>query len=228
MKTIGIIGGLGPPSTVKYYQWLTEGIQKALGGNNSGQIVLTSLNGERIKRLRISGDVRAEKKLYAAEAKKLEIAGADFILIASNTSHMNADSIESVVSIPLLHLATATAEHITSNGFHKIGLLGTRLTMEQDFYKSKLMERGLEVIIPNPEERSFINSSIYDDLVKNIVKPETNDRYIKIIEGLKSKGVEGVILGCTELTLLDLKKVDIPLFDTVRIHVNAALKFALS
>lgn len=228
MKTIGIIGGLGPPSTVKYYEWLTSGVQQILGGQNSAKIILTSLNGEDVKHFRLSGDQGGEGAFYAREAKRLEQAGADFILIASNTSHKNALAIEKAVSIPLLHLADATAVYVCSKNIKKVGLLGTALTMEEDFYKSRLVAKGLEVFIPEPSDRAFINSSIYNELVKNIIRPEVNTGFVNIIGKLKNAGAEGVILGCTELTLLDLSTVKLPLFDTVKIHVEAALKEALA
>jgi aspartate racemase len=228
MKTIGIIGGLGPPSTVKYYEWLTEGVQQALGGQNSARIILTSLNGEDVKNFRVSGDKEGESAFYAREAKRLEQAGADFILIASNTSHKNAPAIEKAISIPLLHLADATAAYVRSKGVKKVGLLGTAPTMEEEFYKSRLAAQGLEVLIPEADDRAFISSSIYNEMVKNIVRPEVNAAFIDIIGKLEAVGAEGVILGCTELTLLDLSSVRLPLFDTVKIHVEAALKEALS
>lgn len=228
MKTIGIIGGLGPPSTVKYYEWLTEGVQKALGGQNTAKIILTSLNGEDVKNFRLSGDKDGEGDFYAKEAERLEQAGADFILIASNTSHKNAPAIEKAISIPLLHLADATAAYVRSKGIKKVGLLGTAPTMEENFYKSQLTAQGLEVIIPESNDRAFISSSIYNELVKNIVRPEVNEAFINIIAKLEDAGAEGIILGCTELTLLDLDSVTLPLFDTVKVHVEAALKEALA
>lgn len=228
MKTIGIIGGLGPPSTVKYYEWLTDGVQQALGGQNTARIILTSLNGEDVKNFRISGDKDGEGAFYAREAQRLEQAGADFILIASNTSHKNAPAIEQAVSIPLLHLADATASYVRSKGIKKVGLLGTAPTMEEDFYKSRLTAQGLEVLIPEADDRAFISASIYNEMVKNIVRPEVNAAFIDIIGKLQAAGTEGVILGCTELTLLDLASIKLPLFDTVKIHVEAALKEALA
>lgn len=228
MKTIGIIGGLGPPSTVKYYEYLTEGVQKALGGQNTAKIILTSLNGEDVKNFRLSGDKEGEGDFYAQEAKRLERAGADFILIASNTSHKNAPAIEKAVSIPLLHLADATAAYVRSQGIKRVGLLGTAPTMEEDFYKSRLTAQGLEVRTPESDDRAFISSSIYSEMVRNIVRPEVNAGFIDIIAKLNDTGAEGIILGCTELTLLDLDSVTLPLFDTVKIHVEAALKEALS
>jgi len=228
MKTIGIIGGLGPPSTVKYYEWLNEGVQKALGGNHSAKIILTSLDGEDVKKFRLSGDATGEGQFYAQEAKKLEQAGAHFILIASNTSHKNVPAIEKAVSIPVLHLADATAARVKSAGIKKIGLLGTAPTMEEDFYKSRLTAAGLDVIIPDEQERRYINNVIYNELVKNIINTTVNAEFTKIAQRLQAAGAQGIILGCTELTLLSLPEVKAPLFDTTKIHVEAALEYALA
>lgn len=227
MKTIGIIGGLGPPSTVKYYEWLNEGVNKALGGNHSAKIILTSLNGEDVKALRLKGDPRAEGAFYAREALRLEQAGADFILIASNTSHKNAPYIEEAVSIPLLHLADATGKYIREKGMKKVILLGTVLTMEQNFYKSRLIDNGLEVVIPNKEDRDYISKTAYSELVKGKIAPDVNERFENIIKKFENDQIDCVVLGCTELTLLNLE-INLPQFDTVKIHVEAALKYALS
>ncbi len=228
MKTIGIIGGLGPPSTVKYYEWLNQGMSRRLGEGHSARILLTSVNMADVTALRERGDPIAEGEFYAAEAKKLERAGADFILIASNTSHKNAPAVEAAVRIPLLHLADATAKAIRTRGARRVALLGTRLTMETDFYQSRLRTAGLEVRVPDAEDRRWISETIYSELVRGVVRREVSARFRAIIGQLEGLGVEGVILGCTELTLLDLEGVSTPLFDTTRIHVEAAIEFALS
>lgn len=227
MKTIGIIGGLGPPSTLKYYEWLIAGTQERLGGVNAPRIILTSVNGEDIRQLRLSGDRAAEGAFYAREALRLQNAGADFILIASNTSHKNAPAIEAAVTIPLLHLATATAQAVIKQGIKRVALLGTAPTMEEDFYISKLRDAGLDVVVPDADTRRYISDTIYSELVRNIVTPQANETFRGIIDTLAQQGVQGVILGCTELTLLDLGHTDVPLFDTARIHVEAALEYAL-
>lgn len=227
MKTIGIIGGLGPPSTVKYYEGLTDGARARLGGVGSVPIILTSVNGEDIKNLRTMGDSDAEGAFYAHEAQRLERAGADVILIASNTSHKNAPYVEKAVSIPLLHLADATARAAINTGVRTIGLLGTAPTMEQSFYRERLTAAGLDVIVPDAEDRAFVSACIYDELVRNIVRPEASAAFRSIILKLHAAGAQAVILGCTELVLLDLANVNVPLLDTVQIHVDAALDFAL-
>jgi aspartate racemase len=227
MKTIGIIGGLGPPSTVKYYEGLVYGANRLLGGQNAARIILSSVNGEDVRRLRQEGDAAAEGAFYAREAQRLERAGADFLLIASNTSHKNAPYVEAAVSIPLLHLADATANAVTAGGSRRVGLIATALTMEEDFYKSRLIAAGLAVLIPEADDRALINRAIYDELVLNRVLAETNAAFLRVIADLKTQGAEAVILGCTELTLLDLKTAPLPLFDTVQIHIDAALRHAL-
>ena len=227
MKTIGIIGGLGPPSTVKYYEWLNQGINQRLGGAHTARIILTSVDGADVVALRQKQDPVAEGEFYAAEARKLERAGADLILIASNTSHKNAPAVEAAVGIPLLHLADATARAIRRQGARRVALLGTQLTMEADFYRSRLMGADLEVIIPVEADRRWISETIYSELVKGVVRPEVSERFRKIIGELAQQKIDGVILGCTELTLLDLNEVKPPLFDTTRIHVEAAIEYAL-
>ncbi len=228
MKTIGIIGGLGPHSTVKYYEWLNDGVQKALGGAHSAKVLLTSLDGEEIKNFRMAGDDEGECALFAREAKNLERSGADFIIIASNTSHKNAPAVAQAVSVPFLHLADMTAQRILKAGRKKILLLGTKYTMEQDFYKQRLIDAGLDVFVPDDEDRAFISGTIYNELVKNIVKPDVPEKFSSIIR--KHQDADGVILGCTELTLLGLDGDDlgVELFDTTKIHVDAALEFMLA
>lgn len=231
MKTIGIIGGLGPPSTIKYYEGLTSGIKERTGGQAHGaQVIINSVNGAEIAGFRAAEDDEGEGAFFVDQAKRLERAGADCILIASNTSHKNAPYIQKEISLPLIHLAQATADVIVEAGLQKVILLGTAKTMEGDFYRQYLDRAGLKIIVPDAEDRAFINESIYMRLVKNLVTDDDNARYAAIIKQLvEAHDARGVILGCTELTLLDMpSRVDVPLFDTVQIHVNAALDFALS
>ncbi len=227
MKTIGIIGGLGPASTVEYYQWLNEGVNKALGGNNAAQIIISSVNGENIGKFRRTNDPEGEGKFFATEAKRLEQAGADFILIASNTSHKNAPYAQKAVSIPLIHLADATVEHVLSQGVKDVGFLGTSTTIDGDFYLPKFKDADINIIKPDDDAKAFMDDVIYGDLTKGIVKYEANAEFINVIGRLKDAGAKAIILGCTELTLLDLDSVDLPIFDTVKIHVDKALKLAL-
>lgn len=231
MKTIGIIGGLGPPSTVKYYEGLTAGIQERTNGAAHGaQLIINSVNGADIAAFRKAGDDDGEGAFFVRQAKRLEAAGADCILIASNTSHKNVPYIEKEVSLPIIHLAQATADAIVKASLQKIILLGTVPTMEGDFYRRYLDQAGLKIIVPDDQDRAFINESIYTRLVKNIVTDDDNARFAAITQKLiEEHDAEGVILGCTELTLLDMPlRLGAPLFDTVQIHVNAALDFALA
>ena len=227
MKRIGILGGIGPASTLEYYKWLNDGVHSALGAPHTADIVLISLDGKKMQGLRQAGDDDGEGAYFAAEAKKLEQMGADFIVIASNTSHKNVPYIEKSVSIPVVHLADATAKRVKEAGLHKIGLLGTKLTMESDFYISRLKAAFLDVTIPEADDRDFISETIYTELLQSVIRPEVKDCFRRIITDLKAKGVECIVLGCTELTLLDLSNVGVPLFDTTRIHVEEALKLAL-
>ncbi len=223
MKTIGIIGGLGSPSTVKYYERLNKVVSKYLGKSSTAKIMLSSVNNNEIDEFRLSDDDEGEGVFFANEAKKLEQAGADCILIASNTSHKNALYVEAAVSIPFIHLADATAEYIISRGVCDVGFIGTSRTIEGDFYLPKFEKVGINIITPDKEDRFFINSAIYNEMIEGIVRPEVNAEFIKIIARLESSGAKAIILGCTELTLLDLSDVGVPIFDTVKIHVRAAL-----
>ena len=228
MKTIGIIGGIGPSSTLKYYEWLNAGVMKALGDNHSAKIILTSLDGAEVDDFRRAVDDDGEGRYYAREAQKLEQAGADFIIIASNTSHKNVPYIEEAVSIPLLHLADVTARRVAEAGVRKVAVLGTAYILEHDFYTSRLSAAGLEVLIPRKSDRVFMNDAVNGDLYANIVRPDIVAGFEKILKDMKAAGAEGAILGCTELTLLGLKDGNpLPLFDTARIHVEAALDYAL-
>lgn len=231
MKIIGILGGLGPPSTVKYYEWLTEGVQKRTGGVSHGvRVLINALDGKDVAAFRKAGDDEGEGAFFAAEAQRLERAGAECILIASNTSHKNAPWVEEAVSIPLIHLAKATAQAVIKAGQHKVILLGTASTMEGSFYKNILTDSALDIVIPDADERAYINEAIYTRLVRNIVEPADKDRFAAITKRMIGKhNAEGAILGCTELTLLSMpERFDFPFYDTVRIHVEAALDFAFN
>ncbi|HNQ92261.1 MAG TPA: amino acid racemase, partial [Alphaproteobacteria bacterium] len=191
-------------------------------------LVLINLDGDQIQKFREAGDDIGEGRYFAENAFFLERAGAAFILIASNTSHKNAPYIEKAVSIPVLHLAKATAKRVKDSGIPTVGLLGTKLTMEGDAYISHLRDASLDVIVPKAEDRDFISTTIYSDLIHSVVRPDVKERFLRIIDDLKARGAEGIILGCTELTILELDDVGVPLFDTTRIHVEDALDYSLS
>lgn len=228
MKTIGIIGGLSPASTTKYYQWLNEGVRERLGGHHSAKIILWSVDFAEFCALKEQGDWKTQSKLLCCAARKLEEAGADFIILATNTMHKMADDIIASISVPLLHLADATAKQIVESGIRTVAFLGTRYSMELDFYTGRLELQGLKVLIPNENDREIINHIIYHELTKNIVREESRAHYLRIIKDLGNQGAEGVVLGCTEITMVvEPQECPIRVFDTTRIHVEEALKLAL-
>lgn len=230
LKVIGLIGGMSWESTVSYYRQVNETIKERLGGLHSAKLVLYSVDFHDIERLQHSGDWEAAGKVLGDAAHALEAAGADFLVLCTNTMHKVASAIESAVRIPLLHIADPTADEITQAGFSTIGLLGTRFTMEQAFYRDRLRERhGIHVLIPTAEDREVVHRVIYDELCLGKVLPESRAEYRRIISGLVAQGAEAVILGCTEISLLiGQDDADVPLFDTTRIHARTAAEWALS
>lgn len=227
MKTIGIIGGLSPESTMSYYQWLNDGVRAKLGGHHSAKIKMASVDFGEFVALKEKGDWETQGLMLCAEAKALERAGADFVILATNTMHKMADQIEAVLNIPFLHLADATACVIKDQGVKSVGLLGTKYTMTLDFYKGRLEEHGLQVIVPDAAGIEIVNSVIYDELCHGKILSDSKIAYQGVISDLQARGAEGIILGCTEITLLiQQADVAIPVFDTTRIHVEEALRLA--
>lgn len=225
MKKVGIIGGLSPESSMKYYSWLNEGVQERLGGHHSAKILLSSVDFGQFVALKEKGDWDTQGQLLAQEAKALEAGGADFIILATNTMHKMAAQIEAAITIPFLHLADATAGRICAQGLKKIGLLGTRYTMEMDFYKQRLADKGLEVFVPDEAGRKIVNDVIYEELCHGKVLPASRQAYGAVIAKLVGQGAQGIIMGCTEITMLiDQSDSEVPLFDTTRIHVEQALE----
>jgi len=229
MKTIGLIGGISWLSTIDYYRLLNQKINEQLGGVHSAQILLSSVNFDEVKRLTLADDWDGLAGMMSREAKRLEQAGADFILIGANTMHNIADAVQASIQIPLIHIAEEAGKEIVKLQLKKVALLGTKYTMQLDFYKNKLAEQGIETIIPNETDIEYINTAIYDEMGKGIFLPERKQGFIRIINQLKEQGAEGVILGCTEIPIL-IQQNDsaIPVFDTTAIHVNAAVVLALS
>ena len=224
MKCVGIIGGLSPESTIAYYQWLNEGVRQKLGGHNSARLLISSVNFADFVALKEKGDWDSQADLLVEEAKRLEKAGADFLILATNTMHKMADQIEAAIDIPFLHLADATADHILTHNINKVGLLGTRYTMAHDFYKDRLIQKNITPIVPDTADQTIINDIIYDELCQGQIKASSRQAYQAIIEKLAADGAEGVILGCTEITLLiGQADCNIPVFDTTRIHVDQTL-----
>jgi aspartate racemase len=230
MKTIGLIGGMSWESTIPYYRQINEVVKASLGGLHSAKLVLYSVDFHEIERLQHGGDWAAAGELLANAACALENAGADFLVICTNTMHKVAPAIELAVSIPVLHIADPTAIAIKRAGHTKIGLLGTRFTMEQDFYNQRLRENhGLVVLIPNQEDRDIVHRIIYDELCQGKILAESRAEYKRIMAALANRGAEAIILGCTEISLLvSAADSSVPLFDTTSIHARSAAEWALS
>ncbi|MFQ1691771.1 aspartate/glutamate racemase family protein [Aeromonas veronii] len=230
MKCIGLLGGMSWESTVSYYQALNRGVRAQLGGLHSARVLLNSVDFAGIERLQHAGDWPATARLLAAEARKLQDGGADFLLIGTNTMHKVAPEIEAAIDIPLLHIADATATKLRADGITRVGLLGTRFTMEQDFYKGRLQERfGLAVLVPDEAGRERVHRIIYDELCLGEIRNASRAEYLAIIAGLAAAGAEAVILGCTEIALLvGDARAAVPLYDTTAIHAEAAVALALA
>lgn len=229
MKTIGLIGGMSWESTVTYYQIINETIKEKLGGLHSAELLLYSVDFAEIETCQAKGEWDRSADILADAAKRLEKAGADFIVICTNTMHKVAPQIQKQIRIPIIHIADATADVLNQNQIKKVALLGTKYTMTQDFYKEKLVSTGIEVIIPDAADIELINHIIYDELCLGIISDESRKQYIRIIEQLKSNGAEGVILGCTEIGLLiHQQDSSLPVFDTTQIHAQKAALMSIS
>jgi aspartate racemase len=230
MKTIGLIGGMSWESTVPYYRQINEAVKAKLGGLHSAKIILYSVDFHEIERLQHAGEWDAAGAQLASTAQALERAGADFLVFCTNTMHKVAPAIEAAVKIPLLHIADPTAVAIHAAGLRKVGLLGTRFTMEENSYRARLIEQhGLEVIIPQPADREIVHRIIYDELCLGTVRSSSRAQYAHIMQALVADGAQCIILGCTEISLLvGAQDTTVPLFDTTAIHALAAVKDALS
>jgi len=230
VKTIGLIGGMSWESTVPYYRQINETIKERLGGLHSAKIVLYSVDFHEIERHQHAENWEAAGAILADAARSLEAAGADFLVLCTNTMHKVASGIEAAVAIPLLHIADPTATEIKRAGHSTVGLLGTRFTMEQAFYRDRLSERhGLRVIVPDSDDRETVHRIIYEELCLGVVNPESRSEYRRIMRMLASQGAQAIILGCTEISLLvNQQGSEIPLFDTTAIHARAAAEEALS
>jgi aspartate racemase len=228
--TIGLIGGMSWESSAEYYRIINREMNRRLGGVHSAQCLMYSVDFEGIKRLQHEGDWERLAEAMKEAAVRLERGGADFIVLCTNTMHRVADAIAASVSIPTLHIADPTADKIKAAGFQRIGLLGTAFTMEQDFYKGRLQQRhGLEVIVPDENDRQIVHEIIYKEFVLGQIRPESRQAYRAIIARLIESGAQAVILGCTEIMLLVSDEDSaVPLFDTTTIHALAAVDWALS
>ena len=229
MKTIGLLGGMSWESTESYYRLINEGVKARLGGLHSAKIAMVSVDFEEIEQLQHNGDWETTSVILSRAARSIEAAGADFLLICTNTMHKVAPEIEQAISIPLLHIADATAHHALDARVKTVGLLGTSFTMEQEFYRGRLAERhGIQVLVPDKADRDLVHTIIYDELCLGEISAASGQEYVRIIEALAGRGAEAVILGCTEIgSLVQQEHTEIPLFDTTAIHAQAAVDEAL-
>ncbi|WP_172673339.1 aspartate/glutamate racemase family protein [Leptotrichia sp. oral taxon 212] len=228
MKTIGLIGGMSWESTVTYYKIINETVKEKLGGLHSAKCILYSVDFQEIEECQANGNWEKSGEILGEAAYNLEKAGADFIVICTNTMHKVVNQIKEKISIPILHIAEMTAEKILEKGLKNIALLGTKYTMEQDFYKSKLIEKGINVIIPDKNDIEIINEVIYDELCLGTINSDSKKKFLEIVHKLRSKGAEGIILGCTEIGLLIKNEdTDVPLFDTAIIHAEQAAIYSI-
>ena len=229
MKTIGLIGGMSWESSAVYYNIINRKVREVLGGFHCAKSIMVTVEFDEIQRLQHIEDWKALDGIMVKSAKQLEAAGADFVILCTNTMHLCSPAIIRNISIPFLHIAEATGLKIAAAGLKKVALLGTKFTMEKDFYKTYIFEKfGIEVIIPAENERDIIHQTIYNELVQGVIKDESRIKFQKIIETLEKRGAEGVILGCTEIpSLIKQTDVKIPVFDTTEIHAEKALEWAL-
>ena len=228
MHKIGLLGGMSWESTALYYRLVNEEVRDRLGGFHSARIVLGSVDFAEIEVLQASADWDAAGSVLAHEARMLQAAGADCIVLCTNTMHRVAEAIETAVDIPLIHLADVTATAVARAGVGRVALLGTRFTMEQPFYLDRLRAHGLEVLVPQDDDRALVHDVIYDELVRGVVREQSRAAYVDVVERLVEHGAQGVILGCTEIELLlRPSDVDVPVFATTALHARAAVEFAV-
>jgi len=228
MKTIGLLGGMSWESTLGYYRAINEGVKKILGGLHSAKIVMYSVDFEPIEKLQHAGNWKGTAKILSEAALRIQAAGADFLLICTNTMHKVAPEIEAAIKIPLLHIADATAEILVNEGIKSVGLLGTAFTMEQEFYKGRLINNyGLQVLVPNEDDIQIVHRIIYQELCLGKIESESKTEYLRIIDTLAVQGAEAVILGCTEIGMLvNQTDTNVRLLDTTAIHAEKAVEYA--
>ncbi|MGM0896514.1 MAG: aspartate/glutamate racemase family protein [Bacillota bacterium] len=228
MKTIGLIGGMSWESSAEYYRLLNEQVKQRLGGLHSAECLMYSVDFEEIERFQSEGKWQEAGERLADVARSLEKGGAELIVLCTNTMHKVISSIEEAVSVPVLHIADATAKEIEANHLHTVGLLGTKYTMEQDFYKERIADSGIKVLIPEAAERDMINQIIFDELCLGKINDSSKVKYQQAIQNLIDRGAQGIILGCTEIGLLiHDEDAEVPLFDTAKIHARVAVESAL-
>ena len=229
MKILGLIGGLSWYSTIVYYRTINQLTNERLGGSHSAKLILFSIDFEEFRILQEKGDWNTVESMLSGIAMQLENTGADCIVMCTNTPHLVADTVRQKVKIPLLHIAEETAREIASKKIDKIGLLGTKFTMENSFFKDRLLQFGIESIVPDEPDRDYIHASVFNELTRGLFKAETKNKYLDIINKLKKGGAKGVVFGCTEFSILiNPADCSVPIFDTATIHSRAAVNFALS
>ena len=229
MKAIGLLGGMSWESTALYYQKINKMVHHKLGKLHSAKVIINSVDFEEIAALQAKGLWQEAGTYLAEQAQNLEKAGADCILVCTNTMHKVAAQIEDSITVPFLHIADATAKEILSQNIGKVALLGTAFTMEQDFYKARLQDYGIDVVIPNEADRKTVHRIIYEELCLGVINPDSQQQYIAIVERLIAEGAQGIILGCTEICMLIGElKFSVPLFDTTTIHAKEAVSFSLN
>lgn len=228
MKTIGFLGGMSWESTAEYYRLANELVRERLGGLHSADCLVRSVDFAEIEQLQVAGEWEAAGRILASEARALEVAGAELVVLCTNTMHKGAAAIENAISVPFVHIADTTASAILSSGLTTVGLLATRFTMEQDFYIDRLASHGITAVVPDEVDRDIVHRIIYDELCLGIIRDESRTEYRRIMASLVDRGVEGMIYGCTEIELLvDAGDTTVPVFPTTRLHVEAAVATAL-
>lgn len=228
-RRIGLLGGMSWESTALYYRLVNEEVRDRLGGFHSARVVMASVDFAEVEAMQVAGDWAAAGELLSGEARALESAGAECLVLCTNTMHKVADAIEVAVGIPLLHLADVTADAVRGAGLDRVALLGTRFTMEQPFYADRLRSHGLEVLVPDEADRALVHGVIYDELVLGVVREESRAAYVEVVRRLVDRGAGGVVLGCTEIELLIAPgDVEVPVFSTTALHARAAVDFALA
>lgn len=229
MKTIGLLGGMSWESSLEYYRIINQTVREKLGGSHSAPSVMVSLDFAEIETYQNAGNWGDAAALMARGARQIERAGGDFLVICTNTMHLLAEEVQNKIQIPLLHIADATAQAVRARGLQTLGLLGTRFTMEKEFYRGRLADKhGLTVVIPEQPDREIIHRVIYQELVKGEIREDSRESYLRVIDGMRDRGVQGIILGCTEIGLLIKQShLSLPVFDTAEIHARKAVETAL-
>jgi len=230
MKTIGLLGGMSWESTAIYYKLINEGVKSKLGGLHSAKLCMLSVNFEEIETCQRLGQWDKAAVILSDAAQSVEAGGADFLLMCTNTMHRVASDIERAISLPVIHIADATAERLVADNVERVGLLGTRFTMERGFYKDRLTDKfGIEVLVPNADRRRLVHGIIYRELCLGVIRDSSREQYLEVIDGLHKHGAQAIILGCTEIALLvQQAHTSVPLYDTTEIHALKAVALAVS